>query len=128
MGGARCHLVAHPRRRVLHSPPVSQRPQSGNGAQLVRVEFLDGRILWRPLESLDHGVLCRQFGVDPCTYLWDLPATAATRGASAPGRVVNGYVVHGRTREPIARVTFAWESERFRDVDPMDRRETLRLS
>ncbi len=105
-----------------------------SGRTLLRVDLLDGTTKWRPLIDLEHGTLCRQFGIDPATYIFDLPSSArgvgsaqSGAGGARGGRRVNGYVIHGRTREPIGTITFCDESERFRDVDPRDQREALRL-
>lgn len=101
---------------------------------ILRFDLLDGTTKWRPLLDLEHGTLCKQAGIDPATYIFDLPSSArgvgsATSGAGGArgGRTIAGYILHGRTREPIGKVTFATESERFRDVDPTDKREALRL-
>lgn len=101
---------------------------------LLRVDLLDGSTKWRPLIDLEHGTLCRQFNLDPATYIFDLPSSARGVGSSAAGagglrngRKINGYILHGRTREPIGTITFAYEGERFREFDPRDAREALRL-
>lgn len=103
-------------------------------ATLLRFDLLDGTTKWRPLVNLEHATLCAQSGVDPCTYVFDLPSSARGVGSAASGagglrgnRRINGYILHNRTREPIGTVTFTDDGERFRDVDPSDRDEALRL-
>jgi hypothetical protein len=98
---------------------------------LLRVEMLDGMTKWRPLVDLEHSTLCRQFGLDPCTYYFDLPASARGVGSASSGsrgaRTIDGYVMHGPTQKPAGKITFAREGERFRDDDPTDPDATLRL-
>ena len=106
-----------------------------SGQQLYRVEFVDGRTLWRPYIDLEHGTLCRQLGLDPSTFYFDLPSSARGTGSASVGaggtrgrRTVDGYVVHGPSRRPIAKITFGVrEGDRFRDVDPTDAAELLKL-
>lgn len=101
---------------------------------LLRFDLLDGTTKWRPLIDLEHGTLCTQAGIDPASYVFDLPSSARGVGSASSGagglrggRRISGYILHGRTREPIGTVTFCDEHEKFRDVDPTDRREALRL-
>ena len=103
--------------------------------QLLRFDFLDGRTIWRPLVNLDHGTLCAQAALDPCSFHFDLPASARGVGSASvgsggrpAGRVVNGYIMRGSHPEPVGTITFAREGERFREFDPQDKREALRLS
>jgi hypothetical protein len=102
--------------------------------QLLRFDFLDGRTVWRPLINLDHGTLCAQASLDVCSYFFDLPASARGTGSASAGygglrggRKVNGYIMHGPSKTPVGTITFATEGERFREFDPQDAREALRL-
>ena len=103
--------------------------------QLIRVEMVDGMSRWRPLIDLEHTTLCRQFSLDEHRVYFDLPSSARGNGSTVAGaggalrdgRKIDGYVMeHGRD-EPIGKITFAFEGEKFRDVDPADPREALRL-
>lgn len=91
--------------------------------------------MWRPLIDLDHATLCRQFGLDPHRVYFDLPSSArgigsVVSGAGGSGRVgrkIDGYVFERGRDEPIGKITFATEGEKFRDDDPRDMRDALRL-
>ena len=102
-------------------------------ATLLRFDMLDGRTLWRKLINLEHGTLCAQASLDPCTYVFDLPASARGTGSASSGyggnrgsRKIEGMILHGGTKQPIGKITFATEGERFKDGDPRDPREILR--
>lgn len=101
----------------------------------VRVELLDGSSMWRGLPDLEHGTLCRAFGLDACSTWFDLPSTARGTGSSSVGGgasrrngTVSGFIFQGpKGSDPIGKLTIAFASERFRDVDPSDRREFFKL-
>lgn len=38
---------------------------------------------WRGVASLEHGVLCRAFSLDPVRHRWDLPRSARVGEGSA---------------------------------------------
>lgn len=106
------------------------------GRQLLRVEiFGDGTAKWRELIDLQHLTLCRQFGLDEHRVYFDIASSARAEGSGQSGaggstrgaRVRDGFVMCAVRREPIGKITFAFEGERFRDVDPTDRREQHRL-
>jgi hypothetical protein len=109
-----------------------------SGRKLLRANFQQGgaiQTLWRPLIDWEHATLCKQFGLDPCSFYFDLPSSARGTGSTVAGaggtltggRKIDGYILHGGTRRPIGTLTLVSESERFRDVDPCDEREMLRL-
>lgn len=102
--------------------------------RLLRVELLDGTVKFRRIPALEHGVMCRAFGLDPCSCWFDLPTTAygvgSARGDGHRGRrVMNGYVMRGpRGSQPIGTITEVREGERIPDNDPHDVRDALDLS
>ena len=114
-----------------------------SNAVLLRVELggvarqlhVTGRTeKWRQLLALDHATLCAQFGLDPFRVLFDLPTSArgtgsamSGAGGTTNGRRISGYILDRATREPIGTITWVREGDRFRDVDPTDEREFLRL-
>jgi hypothetical protein len=100
---------------------------------LLRFDLLDGRSLWRPLIDLEHATLCKQASLDPCSVYFDLPASARGIGSASSGyggnrgtRKIEGMIMRGADRQPIGKITFATEGERFKDGDPRDPREVLR--
>lgn len=102
----------------------------------VRLEMLGAglNVGWRMLPNLEHGTLCRAFGLDPNRYFFDLPSSARGVGSSMSGaggnrgsREISGYVHQAGLNEPVGKLVFAHEGQRFRDVDPMDKREFMRL-
>lgn len=98
----------------------------------VRFETVHGEGKWRGVLNFEHGTLCRAFGLDPVRFYFDLPSSARGVGSLSSGNrrnlTINGYVMmHGMT-EPYGKLTVCWESERFKDVDPEDKREFYKLS
>lgn len=98
----------------------------------VRVELADGTGMWRGIRDLtDHGELCRKFSLDPVATTFDLPSSARGLGRNAVGAGgnrsgrISGYVL--RNGEPIGKLIVAWDTERFRDVDPSDMQEFWKL-
>jgi hypothetical protein len=78
---------------------------------------------WRIVETLEHGALCRVFGLDPVRHRWDLPRSARLgEGTAYEGRGarVSGYLERneGRGWVPVGTVHVVREGERFRDLDP----------
>lgn len=100
----------------------------------IRVEYADGTMKMRVVERLEHGPLCRALGLDPVRFYFDLPSSCREIGSNMSGRggnrgrrKIDGYVwMHGAP-EPFAKLVVAEESDKFRDVDPMDRSELFRL-
>lgn len=86
-----------------------------------------GETKWRPLLSTDNATLCAQFGLDPHRCRFELSRSVTERGSSSAGQVAGGYVFERGNDTPIGTLTLAWEGERFRDVDPNDERDRLRL-
>lgn len=90
-------------------------------------------VRWRVVESLEHGVLCRVFGLDPVRHRWDLPRSAHTgEGAAYAGRGsrVSGYLerhLGDRGWVPIGTLHVVREGERFRDLDVVDQRDQFTL-
>jgi hypothetical protein len=106
---------------------------------LVRVETRDGMVKWRKPPDLEHGTLCRAFGLDPCSTYFELPSSARGVGSASVGaggngvmagsRLKNGFVFQGpRGDAPIGTITLVREGERFRDDDPTNSEDFLRLS
>jgi hypothetical protein len=83
------------------------------------------------VQALEHGGLCRAFGFDPVTHRFDLPKM---QRAQEGHRRISGYVQrHLEVRAgvfewtPIATLHVVRTGERFRDLDPMDPRDTFSL-
>lgn len=64
----------------------------------------------------DHGTFCRVFGLDP----------VRARVEMGP-KLEDGFVFWAGDPDPIARVKRAREGERFRDLEPFNRRDLERL-
>jgi len=103
---------------------------------LICVETFDGMTKWRSVPDLEHGTLCRAFGLDPCSCWFELPSSArgtgsASVGASSGvtmGRDVNGYIFRGpRGSDPIGKIMIERQGRRIRDDDPTDPRDFFRL-
>jgi hypothetical protein len=100
----------------------------------VRFESLEGEAKWRGVLNFEHATLCRAFGLDPATFYFDLPSSCRGIGSSMSGfggnrgrRIINGYVMRAGQTEPFGKLTVCFESEKFRDVDPTDKREFYKL-
>jgi hypothetical protein len=98
----------------------------------VRLETKDGQTKWRGIKDFEHTTLCNAFSLDPIRFYFDLPSSCRGTGSLSTGnrgnRVINGYVfMHGQY-EPFGKVTVCNTGERFRDVDPSDMQEFLKLS
>lgn len=100
----------------------------------VRAEMRDGMTKMRAVARLEHAELCRAFGLDPVRFYFDLPSSCrgvgsnmTGAGGNRNGRKIDGYIMMAGDSEPFAKLTVSSPSDRFRDVDPMDRRELFRL-
>ena len=74
----------------------------------------------RMVPNLAHGTLCRAFGLDPIRHRWDLPSTmkdASHKPESHTGKIAEGFLV--REGDAVGKLTVCWESEKFRDWDPV---------
>jgi len=107
-----------------------------SGGTILRAELYGGglKTAWRPLINLEHGTLCKQFGLDPNRFYFDLPSSAHGVGSSTVGlgggrgaREISGYIFEAGRDRPVGKIVFAHAGQRFRDVDPMDRNEFERL-
>lgn len=100
----------------------------------VRFESIGGEAKWRGVKDFEHATLCRAFGLDPATFYFDLPSSVRGVGSSMSGfggnrggRVINGFVMRAGMNEPWGKLTIVRDSEKFRDVDPTDKREFYKL-
>lgn len=92
--------------------------------------------MWRGVRDFEHGTLCATFNLDPCRFYFDMPSSVrgvgsyqSGSGGSARGnRVINGYVMMGGRSEPVGKLTIVTDGDRFKDVDPTDRRDFFDLS
>lgn len=92
----------------------------------------EGQGLWRAVPNIEHGTLCRAFGLDQCSTWFDVPEAFRIEGAqrsrsTGTRRHVSGFVMSGQRAEPIGKITIAWETERFADRDPNDKRDFFDL-
>jgi hypothetical protein len=74
----------------------------------------------RAVRDLEHTTLCQAFGLDPVRHRWDLPRSvhgSRRYVESHSGRVVEGFLM--RDGEPVGKLTVCWETEKFRDYDPV---------
>ncbi len=101
----------------------------------IRLEMANGEGKWRGVKDFEHGTLCRAFGLDPATFYFDLPSSVRGVGSNSVGggnssgrRIVNGYVMHGPSREPAGKLTVICGLDRLRDDDPQDLRDFFNLS
>lgn len=107
-----------------------------SNAVLIRFELLDGTTMWRDFRGLDHGTLCRQAKLDPNRFYFDLPSSARGVGSAISGagglgsgrRKVDGYIMMSGRDKPWGKITIGVrEGDKFRDDDPWDERDALRL-
>lgn len=101
----------------------------------VRLDLRDGQSMWRGVRDFEHSTLCRAFGLDPIRFFFDLPSSVRGIGSNMTGfggnrgtRTINGYVMQAGDTTPWGTITVCSPGEKFRDVDPTDPREQLRLS
>lgn len=117
------------------------RTQSFSGQIPVRFEGapggpLEGDGKWRGVKDFDHGTLCRVFGLDPIRFYFDLPSTVRGIGPNMVGRGsmpsgrrrINGFVMMAGRDEPVGKLSICFETERFRDDDPTNRRDFFDLN
>jgi hypothetical protein len=88
---------------------------------------------WRGVHDFEHSTLCRVFGLDPIRFWFDLPSTVrgvgSMSGAHADARrIINGYVMMAGLDEPVGKLTIVRDGDKFKDVDPRDKREFFDLS
>lgn len=100
----------------------------------VRYESIDGTAMWRGVKDFEHATLCRAFNLDQATFYFDLPSSVRGVGSSMSGfggnrrnRIINGYVMRAGRDEPWGKLTVCFESEKFKDVDPSDKRDFYKL-
>jgi len=97
----------------------------------VRFESLQGEAKWRSVPNFEHATLCRAFGLDQASFYFDLPSSVRGTGSNSTGnrgsRVINGYVMRAGQVEPFGKLTIIRDSEKFRDYDPVDKREFFKL-
>ncbi len=98
------------------------------------METVDGRAMWRGVKDFEHATLCRAFGLDQTAFYFDLPSSVRGVGSNMSGaggnrgnRVINGFVMRAGQSEPFGKLSICWESEKFRDYDPTDKREFFKL-
>lgn len=82
------------------------------------------------MRNFEHAHLCQVFGLDPCTYYFDLPSSVRGIGANVTGygggasaRRISGFVMESGRDEPVAKLSIAIDGERFKDVDPSNARD-----
>lgn len=103
----------------------------------LRLEhFNPPEILWRAVPNVEHGTLCAAFGLDPASYWFDVPESFRAEGRQRVGaggnnaqrREISGFVFRGsKGRDPVAKITFVREGDKFRDRDPRSRGDFERL-
>ena len=77
---------------------------------------------FRAIDSFEHADLCRAFNLDQASFSFDLPRTAYRRDVSHER--VSGYVL--KNGRHVGTLHVAIEGEKFRDIDPVADRMTLR--
>jgi hypothetical protein len=45
----------------------------------VRLESIEGEAKWRGVKDMEHGTLCRAFGLDPCRFYFRLAVECSRR-------------------------------------------------
>lgn len=102
----------------------------------LRLEFFNPpEVKFRAVPRIDHGVLCRAFGLDEATYWFDVPESFRAQGSQRVGagrrdtrREISGFVFRGpKGTDPVAKISIARESDKFRDRDPASRADFERL-
>lgn len=101
----------------------------------LRLEFFDPpQALWRAVPNVEHGTLCRAFGLDEASCWFDVPESFRAEGRQRVGagnttsrREISGFVFRGpKGTDPIAKISFVRESDKFRDRD-LSRQDFERL-
>lgn len=99
----------------------------------LRLEhFSPPEVLWRAVPNIEHGTLCRAFGLDPASHRFDVPESFRREGSqraglSATRREISGFVFRGTKTDPVAKIAIAREHDKFRDRDPASRADFERL-
>jgi len=90
---------------------------------------------WRSVKDFSHSELCRAFALDQASFYFDLPSSCRGVGTATIGaggrsnsRVVNGFVMAAGRDKPVAKLTICFDSERFKDVNPLSERDFYDLS
>ena len=121
--------------------PPSMRYAERGGRQIpVRFEGAPGTRFagdsrWRGVQNFEHAHLCQVFGLDPCSFFFDLPSSVRGIGANQTGhgggasaRRINGFVMQAGCDTPVAKLSICLDGERFKDVDPSNARDFYDLS
>lgn len=102
----------------------------------LRLEFFSPpEVKWRAVPDVGHSTLCTAFGLDPCTFWFDVPESFRAEGRQRVGagrgdsrREISGFVFRGpKGGSPIAKISIARDGDKFRDRDPMSRADFERL-
>lgn len=104
----------------------------------IRLEFAPPvpQILWRAVPNGEHSTLCAAFGLDPCSYSFEVPESFRAEGRQRVGaggnvarREVSGFVFRGPPgrSNPIAKISIVRDGDKFRDRDPASRADFERL-
>lgn len=100
----------------------------------LRLEhFSPPEILWRAVPDVRHATLCAAFGLDPATFWFDVPDSFRAEGRQRAGndnvrREISGFVFRGpKGSNPVAKISFVREADKFRDRDPLCRADFERL-
>lgn len=88
---------------------------------------------WRVVRALEHGEICRAFNLDPIRHRLDLPKMQLATGGAH--RRISGYIERfvpvmpegSWAWRPIATLHVVRDGEKFRDLDPVDPRDTFNL-
>ena len=95
-----------------------------NANILIRCEMKGGDVKWKlfdvsVIRESHHGHLCHAFNFDPASTWFDLPTSwlkVDVNDKRNQGRVIEGFVFQGpKGSEPIAKLTVAYEAEKFKD-------------
>jgi hypothetical protein len=108
--------------------------RGGAGGYLLRFETVGGSVKWRNVPNLEHGTLCRAFGLAEGHTWFDMPSTFREAGSMQQGyggsssRNISGYVFQGpKGSDPIGKLYLCREDEQMRDSDPTDRDDFFKL-
>ena len=97
----------------------------------VRMEGRDGSMMYRMVRDFEHSTLCRAFSLDQARFYFDLPSSVRGVGSESTGNRrclrIDGYVMLSGESTPYAKLTVASSDDRFRDYNPMDVNDIMRL-
>jgi hypothetical protein len=122
------------RRQVRRNPnliPLAVERFGPNGEPTGGID-----VKWRAVPNVEHGTLCRAFGLDPVTHWFDVSESFRAIGSQRVGagrtpsgrREISGFVMRGpRGGNPVAKIWVVTEGQRFRDRDPTSRADFERL-